>query len=191
MKIFIKLKHWQIFIILGTGFILNLILSTNKFSIGNITSIGLGTVIGIFTLILFFLWVMTIGIFINRIPANSYHFRTWVLIFATLCNMIGYSELNLERILPISDFIPIWLLTLLTLLTFFGIFYTFYNVPKSLKSIELGRKAHFSEYFISALLLFIFPIGVWFIQPRINRIYNENEIKKIEEIKLQTANKGS
>ncbi len=170
--------------ILGMGFIINLIISITNFSIGNITSMFLGTVIGIVTLILYFIWVMIIGIKINHIPENSYHFRTGCLIFATLCNILGYSELNIERILPISDFIPNWLPPILTLFTFFGILYTFYNVPKSLKSIELGKEAHFSEYIILAILLFVFPIGLWFIQPKINRIFSNNEIEKI---KLQTG----
>jgi hypothetical protein len=43
-------------------------------------------------------------------------------------------------------------------------------VPKSLKSIESGLKATLKFYIIDAILMFMMPIGVWFIQPRLNRI---------------------
>lgn len=176
MENLIKLKHWQIFIILGTGFILNLVLSGIDFPIGKLTSSELSTMIGILTLILYFLWVLIIGLYLNNIPDNPYKFNKWILVSSIVFSIFGYSELYLQRLGNENYLMPEWISFLLTLLTFFGLFYTFYNVPKSLKSIELDKKSKFSDYIISAVLLFAFPIGVWFIQPRLNRIYNANKM---------------
>lgn len=90
--------------------------------------------------------------------------------------MIGYIELNLKRLTIEGIIIPDWFSILMGPLTAFGIIYTFYNVPKSIRSVELGRKVSFKECIIDFLLLFAFPIGVWFIQPRINRLYAVNEL---------------
>ena len=70
---------------------------------------------------------------------------------------------------------------ILTPLTAFGIIYSFKNVAQSLRSVETGDKARFKEYIIDAILIFCFPIGIWFIQPRLNRIYEVTEmIDKID-----------
>ena len=181
MENLIKLKHWQIFIVLGTGYILNLVLSGINFTIGNVTSSELSIMIGIITIFLFFLWVLTIGLYLNSIPDNPYKFNKWILVLSISFSIMGYSELLFERLGNENYILPVWISFVLTLLTFFGLFYTFYNVSKSLKSIELDKESNLSEYIISAILLFAFPIGVWFIQPRMNRIYYENEIMRKKE----------
>ncbi len=181
MKKLLTLKHWQVFLILTTGFVLNFILVESEFKIGQISSLKLAVIVGILSLILFFSWVLTIGIFVNGIQDNPYHLRQGILIFAVLSSMIGYSELNIERLAAENLQIPNWFGMILTPLTFFGIIYTFYNVPKSLKSIELDRKVPFRECFVDAFLLFAFPIGVWFIQPRINRLFLANELLENEK----------
>jgi hypothetical protein len=60
--------------------------------------------------------------------------------------------------------------------TIWGLIYIFSRIPKSLNSIENKRIVKSSEYLKDSLLLFIFPIGVWFIQPRINKIAKEEKI---------------
>ena len=67
MKKLLTLKHWQVFLILTTGFVLNFILVESEFKIGQISSLKLAVIVGILSLILFFSWVLTIGIFVIRI----------------------------------------------------------------------------------------------------------------------------
>ncbi|WP_162052715.1 hypothetical protein [Pontibacter pamirensis] len=45
---------------------------------------------------------------------------------------------------------------------------------KELKSIELGREAKFGEYSKELVLMLVWwPIGIWFIQPRVNKAIRE------------------
>jgi hypothetical protein len=176
MEYIVKLKHWQIFLVLGTVYILYLILSGINFTFGKITSHELSIMIGIITICLFFLWVLVIGLYLNSIPDNPYKFNKWILILSIFWCIIGYSELLLQRLENNNNIVPGWISFSITLLTFLSLYYTFYNVPKSLKSIELGRKSKFTDYIVTAILIFAFPIGIWFIQPRVNRIYNANKI---------------
>ncbi|MBI3240197.1 MAG: hypothetical protein HYZ43_15335 [Flavobacteriia bacterium] len=44
-----------------------------------------------------------------------------------------------------------------------------------LKSVELQREAVYTEYSSDFFLIWFFPVGVWSIQPRINRIVQGNQ----------------
>ena len=173
MNSIFKLKHWQLFIVLCTTYIVSIVFELNLFSIARVVALQISVYLSVITLIFFFSWIIVTGIYLNNIPNNPHHFRMPVLIFAVLCAMISYIELNFERLENEGLYSPNYFSMLLPLFALFGISYTFYNVPKSLKSIELGREAVFSEWIFDALLLFAFPIGVWFIQPRLNKIFSE------------------
>lgn len=60
----------------------------------------------------------------------------------------------------------------LHLFSMFCMFYCLYFNAKVLKAVELQRPVTFNDYAGEFFLLWFFPIGVWFIQPRINRLFN-------------------
>jgi hypothetical protein len=184
MKEIIRLKHWQVFSIIAIGYIISFILPMTNFKIGGITSIELSAIPTIITLILLFSYALTIGLFLNNIKDNPYHFKNWVLIIAILCCILGYSDLSLQRLMSDTEIIPFWIGFISAPLTFWGIYYAFYSVAKSLKSIELDREAKFSECIIDAITILMLPIGVWFLQPRVNRI-----LKVVEQIENETDTK--
>jgi hypothetical protein len=181
MKEIVRLKHWQVFSIVAIGYIISYVLPTTNFMIGSINSIELAAIVTILTLILLFSYTLTIGLFLNNIKNNTYHFKNWILIIAVCCCILGYSYLNLQRLNFDTEFIPFWIGFISTPLTFWGLYYTFYQVAKSLKSVELDRIAKFSECIIDVITIFMLPIGVWFIQPRLNRI-----LKVVEQIETET-----
>ncbi|MBO0358096.1 hypothetical protein J0X19_09090 [Hymenobacter sp. BT186] len=59
----------------------------------------------------------------------------------------------------------------LHMLSMAGIFYSLYFVAKTLKSVELQRPASLSDCLGEFFLLWFFPVGIWLIQPRINRLF--------------------
>lgn len=48
--------------------------------------------------------------------------------------------------------------------------YNWYFMAKTIKSGELKRTARFSDYIGEFFLIMFWPIGVWFLQPKINQI---------------------
>jgi hypothetical protein len=50
-------------------------------------------------------------------------------------------------------------------------FYTYYFNAKALKSVEMGREAVVGDYIGEAALFWVYPIGLWFLQPRVNRLF--------------------
>jgi hypothetical protein len=140
--------------------------------LGFITSGELRSVFGVTGVIALFLWVLSVGLLTNKTLSNPYRFKKVLFIVAILFCIVGYSASHIEPLFterfPNSGLI----LAAFTPFVFWGVVYSFYNVSRSLKSLELERKAGFGESIIVALLLFFPPIGVWIIQPQINRIDN-------------------
>jgi len=81
--------------------------------------------------------------------------------------MLAFKSLTLHAVLFLLIF-PLHLLAM------FCLFYLLYFVSKSLVLAETCKPASFNEYAGLFFLIWVFPIGVWFIQPRINRQYAES-----------------
>jgi hypothetical protein len=79
------------------------------------------------------------------------------------------SQLNLPTV---QSFI---ILSIGYLTTVFCLLYTWRFTAKMLKSVEMQREAIYAEYSRDFFLLWFYPVGIWFIQPRINRIVQENQ----------------
>ena len=76
-----------------------------------------------------------------------------------------------QQIQNIGSFFAIFILMFIGhFFTFFCIIFSMYFLAKTLKSAELKREAHFSDYIGDFFLFWFFPVGVWFIQPKVNRI---------------------
>jgi hypothetical protein len=58
----------------------------------------------------------------------------------------------------------------LHILSMFGIFYSVYFVAKTFKTVELQREVSFSDFAGDFFTIWFFPIGIWIIQPKINKM---------------------
>lgn len=56
------------------------------------------------------------------------------------------------------------------LLSMFCLFHTFYFVAKTIRAAELQRNVTFSDFAGDFFLTWLFPVGIWFLQPRINQL---------------------
>ena len=123
-------------------------------------------------------WIWSIGSRLNEklpegITLNVHRFR---IIFAipfiyllTLDIWMGF----LFSLSPFETASDWWVILLFVLLHFIAIGCTIYGIrfaAKTLKSIELGRMAHFQDYAFDFLLIWISIVGYWVLQPRINKL---------------------
>jgi len=177
MNMILKLKHWQLFIVLMAFMTLYCLSAVRILSFDNFSSIELKTIFGLTGQTLFFFWVLLIGLSLNQIRDNPHHFSKVIFIISVLFCILGYGELHLSGLLSDGSSIREAISLILSPLTFLGIIYSFKNVSQSLRSIESGEKATFRNYILDAILIFMFPIGIWFIQPRLNRIYQMTKNK--------------
>jgi hypothetical protein len=79
------------------------------------------------------------------------------------------------------DFFALDLLTLTPLFVLFGLVYSYYSLSKSLKSSQLKREVRFLDCILELVQLLFFPIGIWFIQPKLNSLNNELESQDKEK----------
>ncbi len=61
----------------------------------------------------------------------------------------------------------------LHLFSMFCIFYVLYFTAKTFKTIELQREVSFSDFAGEFFTIWFYPIGIWIIQPKINKMLEE------------------
>jgi hypothetical protein len=59
------------------------------------------------------------------------------------------------------------------LFSMFCIFYTIYFVAKTIKTVELKREVKFGDFAGEFFLLWFYPVGVWILQPKLNKMIKE------------------
>lgn len=87
--------------------------------------------------------------------------------------MIGFSFKRgayLASIPGAAFAITIMAALLLHLFSMFCIFYCLYVAARTLRATELKRPVTFGDFVGEFFLMWFFPVGVWIIQPRINKI---------------------
>lgn len=196
MNTFLKAKHWQLFLaIFGIPSIFYI--SMMSYIFGSIDSGGsehdelfLGVLrifpilILLFASILFgWLWSISVGLQGKLPPGvkmNTALFKAFMIIpfVYLLFFAIFITSFMWEFGNPQNSFMTpggIVFIIPLHLFSMFCIFYCYYFTAKTLKSIELQREAHFQDYFGDLILFWFYVIGIWFIQPRVNKIVESNE----------------
>lgn len=58
----------------------------------------------------------------------------------------------------------------------FGILYATAAAAKTIESLEQKRNVPFSDYFLTFILLLFSIIGVWIIQPKVNKMEPLSEL---------------
>lgn len=141
-----------------------------------------------------FCWYWSIGIGLqNKLPAEARMktglFKVAVLFpaiyFVIIFIGITYLFTNAQPFFDQSDptdlnFIQTIAFSMLFFvpLHFFAIFCSFYCLyftAKTIKSIELQRAVTLSDYIAEFVLIWFFPVGVWIIQPKINKMTESDQ----------------
>lgn len=169
MKILLKLKHWQLF-----GLLISIML------IGSFYGMSNNQVVWSITTFLFAItyygWFWSIGINLHSklpptINLNLSRFKLFMLIptvyilflsFWLVGSFIGNSGWITILVLPMHLF------------SMYCIFWCLVFVAKSIKAVELQKPVTFSEYAGEFFLIWFFPLGIWIIQPRINKLLDKN-----------------
>lgn len=168
MSIFLKAKHWQLFVVLfgsmvaGQAIVLSTVLD-GGFPDQRIF-IGLTALLGL----LLFGWIWSISVACYRaLPkelASSPKIMQAGLVYA-----FAYMLLGQALFVEPGQSLPGYVFAL-HILAMAAIFYALGFTAKQLTKLEYGKKVDFFAYSGPFFLLWFFPIGVWFIQPKVNRL---------------------
>ena len=164
MKIFFLLKNWQLFLL---SFVLpNLISSFNFFENKNQDFKMISMLIMIFSI---FGWIWSVvNVLYHKLPTKE-NFSIWKfrIIFLMTISILIWILWKVENNLIKNNI----LLLILGVFTYLGfMIYLVLTTAKTIKSVELQKEVSIQDSFLDAILIWIFPLGIWIIQPRINAL---------------------
>ena len=164
-RFFLRAKHWQVFVLVwGAYFIAVAAVVENPTRIPRLSIAAMSLFI-----LSFAAWLWSIGSFLfsiaEPVPRLSVDFFRFAIIFAG-----AYLPPTLAFPVNVRPIVAV-LMLLLLLFAVFCWAYAYHFVSKSLVAAEKGRAVTGGDYRSTMLLLLVGFIGVWQIQPRINRLY--------------------
>lgn len=165
MNFILKLKHWQVFLILLLASI------TSNFELVDHESFNMA--INTFGVIIYFLWYFAVGLELTEhLPPKIELGRTMFIInaFVLTLSMLILIIVFDGEFSSNGFFGFVWVVYLMYAVVQFMFF-----PSRALKSVEQGSEATFGQYFRYFLLTIFWPIGIWWIQPKLNRIGRLNE----------------
>lgn len=173
---FLRAKHWQLFLLIIVAFVVEevvaAVMPVNISSAANVGAAGLvwgvSTALGMVGLVG---WFWALGTFLNSVNSERLRLKMGFFHFALIYPIAYICAAGPFFLNPNLSMIAI--IFPLHFFAMFCLFYDLYFAAKSLAMVETGRRATFYDYAGPFFLMWFFPIGIWFIQPRINRLYSQ------------------
>jgi hypothetical protein len=194
---FLKAKHWQLFILtFGIPIFFQIIMMVIMFS--NLATnsnpdpekmfkyLKFSPIILVLFMGIFFGWFWSVAIGLQKkvpekvtMKVKKFKIFFFIPMFYMLCYMI-FMSYTMNGLInsgsePNSGLLGgiFAIIIPLHLFSMFCIFYTLYFVAKTFKTVELQREVKFSDFAGEFFLIWFYPIGVWIIQPKINKFIEE------------------
>lgn len=174
--IFLKMKHWLLFVLsVALPAIFIVIISCDSVPLRNF-QFGFILLSALLLTGTLSLWLFAIGSKCSEIPINGkikksglFHINT-VIQFLSIA-IFSICLLKLSQTRNDGEGTLIFLISALNLfICFITILINQFIVSKALKSVLLGREIKFGENSLLLLGFLFFPIGLWYIQPKVNQI---------------------
>ena len=201
-NLFLKAKHWQLFLfVFGIPLTFQFIVMGTM--IANIRSNTAPDPALIFKYMKFFPIIMLIfigGLFgwfwsvatglQSKVPADVkmkvkkfkifffipmiymlFIFTGMAIVMSGMVEMIASGEKPSETLIIslVAIILPLHIFSL------FCIFYSLYFVAKTIKTVELQREVKFPDFAGEFFMIWFYPIGIWIVQPKINKMI-ENKL---------------
>jgi hypothetical protein len=194
---FLKAKHWQLFLLtFGIPLIFQIIMMVSMFSNFMIQGSPNPTtmfnymkffpLMMIFFMGVFFGWFWSVAIGLQKkVPENVamkvnkfkifffiplIYISLFVIFIGTSINglWLSSSPPNIGAVgILFAIILPVHLFSM------FCIFYLLYFVAKTFKTVELQREVKFGDFAGEFFMIWFYPIGIWIIQPKINKMIEE------------------
>jgi hypothetical protein len=195
MKIFLKAKHWQLFLLTFaipfflymSGIVIMIaILATQRV---HDPYIGLRFLpffifIGLIATAVQYGWMWASGILLNNRLPEELRLNT---VFFKICFFYPFIYIPIVIIIVFTNLPPdpaMFPLALLALIPFhifaiFCSFYCYYFVARIVKTNEMGMHTTVNDYIAEIFMIWFFFIGIWFLQPKINKIISASDNQEV------------
>ncbi|RYU83847.1 hypothetical protein [Hymenobacter persicinus] len=163
-----RAKHWQVFLLTLPVLVLM-----------NLNIVGaelIGSLISAVAYCLYFIWFAFLGTALfPLLPRGAYYNLSWFIVDIIL------SALAFSALVILTDdrsFHGEGPMALVMLYAFFALLHGPWFLAVSLVSIEKQHDPEFGFYFGTLLCFLFWPVGVWFIQPRLNKVWKESRSRE-------------
>ena len=176
MRLLLKLKHWQLFLITW-----GIPVGINAFSFSNPERlVKLFPLMMMVFIVGIFGWIWAISTELHKKLPTDVHmnikgfkiiFSVPILYLLALTCWMAYQFYF--RFPEGSSNIGSIIIIIIAVVHFVSMVCTLFGLrfaAQTLRSVELGRLARFSDYAIEFFLIWFSPIGFWVLQPRVNRL---------------------
>jgi len=186
-KLVLKSKHWVMFLlIIGMPLISHLTISPILlFSRQFKWFATLQLILLVYPTFIYFYWLWTLGtklpkkLTTKEIKKETIKFKVSMVFPFLFCSVMFFMILIIYSEMLQGDEPPYFFITeslhmiiLAYIISIFCIIYSIWLISNSLNKIEKIQGSGTKERFKNLILMILFPIGIWYIQPRINRIYS-------------------
>ncbi len=200
---FLRAKHWQIFLILMVPVLIHMIIQFSLIPFGLDPEtmdpieiiplfsrmMDIAIIFALLQIYVLFSWFWSVAITLNKKLSSEIVRKTWffklsIIILAIFYIGMLYQVSNIFSVLAetIKDdslhpdiFTFIVPLFISLPIIFFCSIYVMGFVAKSIVMAENDEKVTLSEYIAEFFLIYFYPIGVWFLQPRINKLVSKDD----------------
>lgn len=192
MTKFLTLKHWQLFgLLVGIPMIFQFVIMGSVFASRNPTIMfAVFPVMMILFIGIFFGWFYALGTNLHKklpetVTMNLTKFKIFLFIPVVYMLILSVFMFGMFSIISTgAEPNPLFLVLIvpLHLFSMFCIFYCLYFIAKALKAVELQKTVKFSDYVGEFFLIWYFPVGIWIIQPRVNKLFDTTNIDDNNQI---------
>ena len=186
METFLRLKHWQIFlIIIGIPILIEILDSIIVVSdVGELfTFRAILRFLLIIPFLTFYFWLYSVGYLLNKkieteLETKSRYFAlsVWTSAFSAffLTIYVFFMWDDWERYM-IDNTATYVLFGIIVFLAISTLFLALSYVAKTLVRAERRAHVNSSEFYGEFIMMLFFPIGIWILQPRINALQEKTD----------------
>lgn len=168
MSIYLKAKHWQLFVVLvGSMFLAQAMIATSIVS-GESPNPMIMAIPTFIMAVVFFGWLWSVATACSKVLSPELASSTKPMQFGLVYALV-YLFISSGFFFGSGNQLLGYIVAM-HLLAMASIFYALGFTAKQLAKLEQGQNVSFFSYSGPFFLFWFFPIGVWFIQPKVNQL---------------------
>lgn len=173
-RFFLQAQHWQVFAVLvGFGCVTEVVVIYTYPKADSVTVPITSLIAAEIYYVCVVLWFWSLSSYLQSVIKPELRLNFGFLCFALSFPLIymAFFQIIFERLITS----PRWMFGVfpLHLMAMFCVLFVLNFSAKSLVLAEKGVPVSFRGYAREFFLFWFFPVGIWFLQPRINRLYAE------------------
>lgn len=160
---FVTAPAWKIFLLLLMPFVLSatiISISTPGFILNILILLGLWTTL---------LWIYSVGILIYEKYSTYLSIPIYRFKICIIYDFL-YSIVFAFGVIPFEFLFPLHTISIICNI------YALYFISKLIVIVEIKGDVKFTDYVGTMIAAWVFIIGIWFLQPRVNSIFSSNDL---------------